>query len=89
MSTCVVSGDEPRRLEAVHLGHADVHQDHVGTGAAGQLDGLAPVGSFTDHVDVFGRTQQHDEAAADQSLVVGDRDPDHAGSPYGNVTATR
>ena len=46
-----------------------------------ELDGLAPVGGLADDLDVGGRAQQHREAAAHERLVVGDRDPDHSGTP--------
>ncbi len=83
--------DPPRRLEPVHLGHADVHQEHVGTFPPGELDSLDTVPGFADHFDVAGRSQQHGEAAPNEGLVVGDGDPDHAvtPSPYGSRTATR
>ena len=37
-AVAVVAGDAARRLEPVHLGHADVHQHHVGALAPHELD---------------------------------------------------
>src|SRR4029453_13195440 len=55
-------GQDPRgRLEAVHIGHADVHEDHVGTVLAGYLDRLAPGPGLGDDLDVVVNPQDHGE----------------------------
>ncbi len=82
-------GDRPGRLEAVHLGHADVHQDDVGSLAHDEVDGLDAVGRLTDDLDVVGGAQQHGEPAAHERLVVGDGDADHPSAPNGSRAATR
>ena len=77
-----VAGEDPAGgLQAVHLGHPDVHQDHVGPGAPDRLDRLGAVGRLGDHVDAVGG-EDHPEAGADQGLVVGDDAP-----AAGSVTA--
>ena len=55
-----------------------------GSLAAREVDRLAPFGRLADDLDVVGRPQQHREPAAHERLVVGDRDADHVGSPYGS-----
>ena len=47
-----LGGDEPRRLDAVEHGHADVHQHDVGTGPLAQLDAEPAVLGVADDVDV-------------------------------------
>ena len=71
-----LADDPAGRFEAVHLGHADVHEDDVGLLARDELDRLDAVGGLADDLDVVGRAQQHREAAAHERLIVGDRDPD-------------
>ena len=73
----VVGGDAPGGFQAVHPGHPDVHQHHVGALAAGQVDRLRAVGGLAHHLEVVGRVDQHVEPGADQRLVVGEQDPDH------------
>ena len=80
---------EARGFETVHLGHANVHEEDVGSFEARQVDGLGAVGGLADDFDVGCRSQQHGEAAAHERLIVGDRDTDHAAAPYGRVAATR
>ena len=39
-------------LDAVHDGHLHVHQDQIGSSAAGEVQGFAPVAGLADHSDV-------------------------------------
>jgi hypothetical protein len=64
-------------LESVELGHADVHEDHVGCEFAGAFEGLESVGRFADDFDVLLGFEDHAKAAAHERLVVGDEHPDH------------
>lgn len=66
-----VGEDAAGGLQAVHLGHPDVHQDHVGTCAADGCDRFDPVGRLTDDIDAVGAEDQP-ESCAYQGLVVGD-----------------
>ena len=76
-SGCRVGGeDAASSLDAVELGHADVHQDDGWDKACGLLDSLDPVVRFCHHVDVGLVGEQHAEAGADHRLVVGDEDAD-------------
>jgi hypothetical protein len=77
----VRAGEQPRRLDAVELGHAHVDQAYVGAQLARQRDRLAAVGGLGDHVDAGLGVEDHPEPGADELLVVGDEDPDaHLGS---------
>jgi hypothetical protein len=84
-------GQDPGgRLQAVQIGHADVHEDHVGTVPAGHLNRLEPGPGLGDDLDVVVDPQDHGEAPADQCLVVDHGDSDaHAGSvPVGRWATT-
>ena len=71
--------DAPRRLEAVELGHADVHQDDRRLEARCLVDCLEPVAGLGDDLDVVFVGEEHAEAGADHRLVVGDEDADAHG----------
>lgn len=71
----VGDGEDPAGgLQAVQLGHPDVHQDDVGPGAPYRLHRFVAVGGLRDDVDAVGAEGQP-EARAHQRLVVGDHDP--------------
>ena len=61
-------------LQAVHVGHPDVHQHDVGPQLRRRRHRLGPVGGLADHLDAA-RGEDHPEAGADQVLVVGDEHP--------------
>lgn len=65
--------DGERVWQNNEFGHPDVHENHVGAGAAHCVHGLGPVGCFGDDVDPVCH-EDHAEAGADQRLVVGDHD---------------
>jgi hypothetical protein len=44
--------DDPGGFDSVHLRHADVHQDHIGSELAGHVHGFGPVRGFPDRLDV-------------------------------------
>ena len=73
----IVARDATRRLDAVHLGHADVHQHDVGPFARHEIERGLPVLRLADHLDVRSGAQEDGEPSAHERLVVGDRDPDH------------
>src|SRR5262249_48858905 len=66
-------------LEPVHGGHADVHQDHVRVVTKSKVDRLDAVGCLSDHAKLRIGLNQDPESGADQGLIVGQQDPDHAG----------
>ena len=69
------ASDLPGGLEAVHFGHAHVHQDHVGLVLGGGLDGLGPVGGLGDHGDPVGSVEDDAKPGPDQFLVINDEYP--------------
>src|SRR5699024_2888433 len=69
--------DPPGGLGAVHVGHPDVHQDHVHPARAHHRHRLCPVGGLPDALHVVGGVDHHPQTAADQGLVVGEQDLDH------------
>jgi hypothetical protein len=75
-------GDLAGRLDAVELGHPEIHEDDVGAARPGQAHGLAPVTGLPDDVDFGLGGEKHPEAGADQGLVVDEQNPNghHAGS---------
>ena len=82
-------GQEARRLDAVEFGHADVEQADVGAQVASPLHGLASVRHLGDDLDAGLGVEDHRQARPHEILVVGDEDPDHAGTPaFGNVATT-
>jgi len=64
-------------LDPVEAGHSDVHQNHVRSHGAGNLDRLSAVGRLADHGDVFLSLEDGVEAGTDERLVVGDEHADH------------
>ena len=68
-------GDDPaRRLDAVELGHADVHEHDVGLEVVGHRHRLGAVGGLADDVEVVLGVEDHLEPGAHERLVVGDQD---------------
>jgi hypothetical protein len=78
----VALGDgTPRRLDAVELRHADVHQDDVGAGGLDQPQRLLAVARFADDRHVVLGLDDHSEPRAHEGLVVDDEDADHSAPP--------
>jgi len=44
-------------LYAIHYWHTDIHQHHIGTQTATQLDGFPTVGRFPNHLQVGWRVK--------------------------------
>ncbi len=85
--------ERPRRLDAVHPGHADVQEDDIGLQALHEGHRLAAVGCLA-HDQEFGPglLERGGDLVAHQALVVGDNggwlgDWRHAGSGVGQVGA--
>jgi hypothetical protein len=71
----------PGGLDAIELGHPDVHQDHIGAEFAGHRHRLTPVGRLADDFDVRLGVQDQAKAGPDQLLVISDQDTRaHAGT---------
>jgi len=80
---------DPSRLEPVQPRHPDVHQHDVGLQVASELDRLGAVARLADHLDVRFRLEDQPEAGADERLVVGEQDPNHAApAPSGSRALT-
>src|SRR5690606_9818702 len=62
----------PGRREAVHPGHAHVHEHHVGAAARSLGDRLHTVRGVADDLDVLLGREQRGEPRAHHRLVVGD-----------------
>src|ERR687894_390514 len=52
------------RLDSIHVGHADVHQDDVGSQLAHAVDRLPAVGSLADDLEPGLRVEEQPEAGA-------------------------
>ena len=72
----------PGRLDAVHPGHPQVHQDHVGRVLRGGSHRRRPVPGLGDDVDA-GELQDETQPLAHQGLVVGDEHSRHRAAPVG------
>src|SRR3546814_16766059 len=80
---CSSDLDPARRLDAVDLRHANVHQDDIGLGGSHDPHRLAAVGRLADGGQVGFVVDDHPEPATDDSLVV---DHDDAQSAHGPAT---
>ena len=65
-----------RRLEAVHAGHAHVHDHDVRLAPLGERDGALAVGSLPDHADPGRPRERQPQAFADDLVVVDDQTGD-------------
>jgi hypothetical protein len=74
-----------RRLEAVHDGHRDVHQDHIGVEREGELHGLGPVARVARDLEPLVRGKNRFEGLAEQPVVVRDQHADLVRSVDGSL----
>ena len=74
----VVGDDALGCLDAVHLGHRQIHQHDVRLQLGHEVERLQPVGGHADQLDVVGGGQQLLEAIAHDDVVVDHRKPDHS-----------
>ena len=65
--------DAARGLQPVHVGHAHVHQDHVGKLTARDLKGLAAGACLADQLYVVDPLEHRGDALADKLMVVDDQ----------------
>jgi len=70
----------PDCLDAVEVGHPDVHEDDVRPEARGEVDSLAAIARFPDDLEVLLGIDEGLEAGPDEGLVVREQDPDHVGA---------
>ncbi len=76
--------------DAVHLGHAQVHEDDVDLQRGGAIDALAAVGGLAGDVDVRLGLERGTQTVTDDGVIVDDEETDHCGSPWsaGTVALT-
>jgi hypothetical protein len=60
------------RGHAVHDGHAQVHQDHVGLGRLREPDRLCSVGGLADHLEIGVSGEHAAQPVPDHGVVVRD-----------------
>ena len=70
--------DVPGRLDPVHLGHVDVHEDERGVELLRQGDRLAPVGGLADELELGGPPEDGLHRRPERGLIVHDQD----GKPF-------
>jgi len=61
-------------VEAVHAGHADVHEDDVGMGGMGLIDGLLAIGGFAADFPAGMAGEHGGDHAADACVVIDEQD---------------
>src|SRR5262249_59159747 len=66
----------PRGLDAVHLGHGDVHEDDVGPQRARLSDRLESVGRVADDDKLRPLLQQFPEYLPHAGVIVNDQNPE-------------
>src|SRR5581483_10035303 len=76
-------------VDAVELGHADVHDDDVGVELTGEAQRFASVGGFADDLDVALQFEDEPEALPYEGLVVGEQDARHRGGGVRGIRAWR
>src|SRR6185437_8035649 len=77
----VARGQCAQHVDPVPPGHADVQQQYVHAGRQYARYGCGAVCGFTHYRDAAIHFQQCPDALADEHLVIGDQDPDHAAPP--------
>ena len=70
-----VPDDPSRRLDPVHLGHADVKQDQIGLERAGELDRLGTVGRLGHHLELRPAVDEAAHGLAIEHLVIDEQYP--------------
>ena len=65
-----IGQDAPGGVDAVDVGHADVHDDHVRRECPGLLDGLPAITGLADHGDIRLALQQRAQPLAQQRVIV-------------------
>jgi hypothetical protein len=66
----LLGADEPRRGQAVKLGHIQVHEHDVGAELACLVHGFASVAGLADHLD-SARLEQTARSITKQRVIVG------------------
>ena len=72
-------------LDAVEVGHVDIHNDDVGAEVPGEFDGVAAGGGFADDFEIGVGGEDGAEAVADEGVVVGEEE----GGAHGEFSGPR
>src|SRR4029079_10562439 len=93
IADALLGNESPGPLEAIHHGHADVHDDDSGSEADRALEGFATVRRFADDLDALFAAEDHAKPGPDELLVVDKEDSDRheptARSSIGSRAITR
>ncbi len=77
--------DPTGRFDAIHAGHAHIHQHHIGVQRLRQGDRLRAIAGLPDDGHIGLRADHHREPGAQQFLIIGD---DHSDIPLLTHTPT-
>jgi hypothetical protein len=77
------------RLDAVQVGHGDIHQQNVRGEALHQFHGFHAIHGFAHHVDVARLLQEGADTLPDRVVVVGDDDSYHGLVCIGRIALNR
>jgi hypothetical protein len=77
--------DLPRRRDAAHVRHADVHEHQVRLQLSHLLQRLVTVGSRADDLDLLFQAEQPDQPVPHQLMVIHYQQSDHL-SPFSLIT---
>ena len=78
--------EQARRLDAVDLRHADVHEHDIWVVRVDGGEDTAPIVHLSDDVDVLRTREHHPQARPDKSVVVDEQDSDRlAHGDHGRV----
>ena len=86
--TRLVQDDLSCRLDAVHDGHAHVHEHDVGLQLPRECDGFGAVRRLARDLDPGLGREDHAEARAHERLVIGEQDADQRSLSYGSAART-
>jgi hypothetical protein len=65
-----LAAKDARSVEAIHAGHADIHEDQVGIRGASEFDRLLAVASFTADFPARMAREHGRQDAADAGVVI-------------------
>src|SRR5215469_3477856 len=71
--------DGRNRLDAAHVGHAEVHQRHIRPQATKALNGLTPTAGLSDQGHILLAVQHRGDSFPQKLVIVDGKYPDHPG----------
>jgi hypothetical protein len=63
-------------LDAVHAGHADIHDDNIGLQFFCQINGFAPIGGLTDDFDIRLFLEKAGQTLSNYRMIIGHQNVD-------------